>query len=132
MNKKFPSSLVEISTSSTKFYFVRVYASSQISSILGDLLYSNRMNTLMGVPVKVHVQHAKAFELPELPDNMAEILNLPKDSDNSAMPTMLHLRSVFLPLFKGKDVIITADMPTHFKWTTEKLNLLPTSCSAKE
>ncbi|GFY69949.1 hypothetical protein TNIN_488101 [Trichonephila inaurata madagascariensis] len=28
MNKKFPSSLVEISTSSTKFYFVRVYLKS--------------------------------------------------------------------------------------------------------
>ncbi|GFU19438.1 uncharacterized protein NPIL_532381 [Nephila pilipes] len=124
VNKKFPSSLVEISTSSVKSYFVRIYASSQISSILGDLFYSNRMNTLMGVPVKLHVQHAQAYDIPLLPDKTAELLNLPKGSDISAIPTMLHLRSIFLPSFKGEDVIITADIPMHFKWTTEKLNLL--------
>ncbi|GIY64586.1 uncharacterized protein CDAR_295821, partial [Caerostris darwini] len=124
VNKALKTSLVEISSSSVKYHFIRVYASSHICSILGDIMYSNRMNTVMGVPVKVRIEHCHAFDFQPLPENMTKALNLPKNVDCSVIPHMLHLRSIFLPKFKGEDVTITANLPPHFQWTTEKLNLL--------
>ncbi|GBN17459.1 hypothetical protein AVEN_7114-1, partial [Araneus ventricosus] len=124
VNTDLQTSLVEISSSSVRYHFVRVYASSQICSILGDMMYSNRMNTVLGVPVKVQIEHCHAFDLPPLPDKMTKTLNLPNGSNCSVMPTMLHLRSIFLPSFKGEDLTIVAGLPHHFQWTAEKLKLL--------
>ncbi|KAF8764860.1 Mitochondrial mRNA pseudouridine synthase like protein [Argiope bruennichi] len=124
VNKDLQTSLVEIASSSLKYHFVRIYASSQICSILGDIMYCNRMNTVLGVPVKVQIEHSHAFDSPPLPEKMTKALNLPKGATCSVMPTMLHLRSIFLPSFKGEDLTIVANLPHHFQWTAEQLKLL--------
>ncbi|XP_021002957.2 mitochondrial mRNA pseudouridine synthase RPUSD3 [Parasteatoda tepidariorum] len=125
-NKTVSSSLIEVASSSVVYHFVRVYASTRIVPILGDILYGSRMNTVLGMPVRLHIQHAQAQDMQPLPKKMSEALDLPKGlHGHTMMPTMLHFRSILLPTFAGKeDVIITAPPPIHFQWTAEQLNLL--------
>ncbi|XP_035232676.1 mitochondrial RNA pseudouridine synthase Rpusd4-like, partial [Stegodyphus dumicola] len=124
-NPALPTSLVEIATSSVKFHFVRVYASDRIATILGDVLYSSRMNTLLGVPVKTQIQKTLSFDMQPLPEKIAKELGVPKGAaGHSMIPTMLHLRSIILPSFRGEDLTLTAELPMHFRWTTDKLHLL--------
>ncbi|KAG8190725.1 hypothetical protein JTE90_024859 [Oedothorax gibbosus] len=125
VNPTLQTSMVEISSSSVKWHFVRVYASSRIAAILGDAIYSNRMNTFMGMPVKLHIEQASAFGMPPISEDIAKALYIEKGiKGHSRIPTMLHLRSIFLPRFKNEDVTITANLPTHFQWTAEQLKLV--------
>lgn len=127
VNTELSTSLVEIASSSVRYHFLRVYASSRVAPILGDILYGSRMKTLFGVPVKTQLSDSSESGFEPFPRKMSEILYLPTGTSGQLMiPTMLHLRSIVLPDYcqKDKDFTVTVKLPTHFQWTVERLNLL--------
>jgi 23S rRNA-/tRNA-specific pseudouridylate synthase len=52
------TALVEIQTSSIKWNFLRIYCADLMIPILGDHLYSCRIQSIMGVPTKIDISHA--------------------------------------------------------------------------
>lgn len=126
INKETSTSLLEIATSSAKWHFVKVYASSQASGILGDIIYSPRMRRLLGQPINMNLENITAYDVQPLPELLCQRLDLPCTVDGHLLvPVMLHLRSVVLPKYIGnKDLIINASAPPHFVWSCSRLNFI--------
>lgn len=130
VNKETSTAILEIATSSAKWHFVRVYASSQVSGIMGDTIYGLRMRRLLGQPISMNIENITAYDVKPLSEPLCHRLDLPCTVEGHLLvPIMLHLRSIVLPQYiDNKDVIINASAPPHFTWTCSKLDfILPLS-----
>lgn len=109
------ASLVEIDTSSTKNHFLRVYLSHTLSPILGDHIYGNRVQVVLGTRMAIGaIQADKLSTFQKIPANMLIKLS----AENSELvPNCLHLRTMTLAKFLSNKshLVITADPPEHFR-----------------
>lgn len=116
-----PSVLFEISTTKTKWHFLRVYPAHKGVAILGDNVYGSRVKWVFGKPVTISLFNSATRDLPTLPSSILRALEI---SQNKAVhiPTHLHLQRVTLAC-KKQQVIISAPPPRHFMYSCEKLSL---------
>lgn len=121
-NKEYAVSLVEIGTNQNKFSLIRCYAASKTSFILGDGRFAKRVRHVLGKPITLNPQAVPDAYYEPLPFTVRKRLLVPK---NSAIPLMVHLRSIIVPKFgKRKEVVISASkLPEHFDWTMYRLFL---------
>ena len=122
-NKSEPiCNLVEIETSSNKNHLVRLYMSHCLSSILGDHLYGNRVQDILGTRLAIG---------PILGDNLSTFQKIPAGiltrmqvEDSSIVPHCLHLSQVTLSRYdKKKPLVLRATAPPHFQSTCQFLDL---------
>ncbi|CAL8069323.1 unnamed protein product [Orchesella dallaii] len=118
--------LVEINTSSVVKNFLRIYMADKLAPILGDQLYSCRVQTLKGIPTKIDPTHlAPGASQQRLPKDMLAHLKLNSREDTIIIPTHVHLRSYSLHKFltMGKVLEFEAPYPPYFRWTCEQLGI---------
>jgi 23S rRNA-/tRNA-specific pseudouridylate synthase len=122
-NRELAVSLVEIASNQHKFSFVRCYAASKTSFILGDVRFAKRVRYVLGKPFTLNPQAVPDDPHYEpLQFGVRKKLLVPS---NSAVPLMVHLKSIIVPeLRKRKALIIsTTKLPEHFEWTLHRLQL---------
>jgi hypothetical protein len=115
--------LVEVSVHSTKNHFLRIYLSQQVSPILGDDIYGNRVQTIRGVRLIISpVQGDKISKFQKIPPGILTLLQV---QHSSVVPTCLHLRQFRLTSFggKSKDLIFTAEPPPQFVFACQSLGI---------
>lgn len=123
-NTQLAVSLVEIATTSMKFNFVRCYAASKTSFIIGDTRFAKRVRHVLGTPFTLSpgaVPTNDDFE--PLPFPVRKRLLV---SQNSHVPLLSHLQSIWLPGYgpKKTDIIIKSKkLPEHFDWSLHRLFL---------
>lgn len=123
-NSSYPvCNLVDIETNSNKNHIVRVYMSHCLSPILGDHLYGNRVQDVLGTRLAIG---------PILADNMLTFQKIPQEiltqmhvKDSSIVPHCMHLSQITLARFdKQKHLVLKAKAPSHFQSTCQFLNLI--------
>ncbi|XP_013775440.1 RNA pseudouridylate synthase domain-containing protein 3-like [Limulus polyphemus] len=130
INKPLSSCLLEITTSSVKWHFLRVYLANKVSCVLGDTLYSSRVRQILGQPFTISPYNTAAYDIQSLPNEVCSRLKIPTGiKGHTLVPVMLHHQSFLLPDFvsKGQDLLISALPPSHFLWTCSQLDILPES-----
>lgn len=121
--------LVEMNTSSITSNFLRVQCADKLAPILGDHLYSSRVQTLKGIPAKIDHTHLKpGTSFQKLTREMQECLKLKRADDSLFIPTHAHLRSYKVRKFvKGNPKLVlefVAPYPTYFEWTCKQLGII--------
>lgn len=122
-NKDYAVSLVEIATNQIKFSMVRCYAASKTSFILGDTRFARRVRHVLGKPITLSPPSVPDDNYEPLPAPIRKRLLVPR---NSAVPLMIHLRSIKIPRYgPGKTdlEITTTQLPDHFDWSLFRLFL---------
>jgi hypothetical protein len=97
-----------------------------LAPILGDHLFSSRVQTMMGVPTKIHPVHlVPGATAQKLTKPLLHILKLTDADDSLIIPTHIHLSSLTLKNYGGKreTILIHAPLHPHFQWTCDTLNL---------
>lgn len=121
-NKEFAVALVQIATNQTKFSFVRCYAASKTSFILGDVRFAKRVRHVLGRPVTLAAPAVPVNDNYEpLPFPVRKRLLIPA---NASVPLMIHLKSVKIPHYlpQKKDLeISTTKLPDYFDWALYRL-----------
>ncbi|XP_076333664.1 mitochondrial mRNA pseudouridine synthase RPUSD3-like isoform X2 [Tachypleus tridentatus] len=128
INKPLTSCILEITTSSAKWHFLRVYLASKVSFVLGDNLYSSRVRQIFGRPFTISPHNTAAYEIQSLPNEICSRLKIPNGiKGHMLVPVMLHHQSFLLSDFvsKGQNLLVSALPPSHFLWTCSQLDLLP-------
>ncbi|XP_057373214.1 mitochondrial mRNA pseudouridine synthase RPUSD3-like [Daphnia carinata] len=122
-----PCSLVEIDVSSTKNHFLRVYLAHLFSPVLGDHIYGNRVQDIMGKRLAISPLQADSLSVfQKIP---AEILTRLKVTESGIVPNCLHLSQMTLSKFASKDsnLVLKADPPPCFQYICQTFGLdLPT------
>jgi 23S rRNA-/tRNA-specific pseudouridylate synthase len=127
-NKKMAVSLVEISSTIVRWQFIRCYAASKASFILGDVRFAKRVRQVLGQPIILTPGNVPGYDNYEpLPIQIRRKLKVDR---NSSIPLMMHHKSIRLPLYgkrqKGEDLVVQSQtLPRHFEWTLKQLNLKP-------
>lgn len=120
-----PCSLVEIDVSSAKNHFLRVYLAYLFSPILGDHLYGNRVQDILGKRLAISpLQADRLAKFQKVPPNILTGLNL---SDSALVPTCLHLSQVTLAQFANKEssLVLSADPSPSFQYVCQAFDLNP-------
>lgn len=120
-------SLVEVNTSSLKNSFLRVFLAHTLSPILGDHLYGNRVQDVLGK--RLAISPIQAENLASFQKISPNILARLKVNESGRVPTCLHLSQLTLSQFWGKhsDLTIKAEPPPHFRYSCHALGVhLPT------
>ena len=114
--------LVEIETMSNKNHLLRVYLSHCLSPILGDHLYGNRVQEILGKRLAIApIQADNLSTFQKIPSETLKLLNL---SDSSVVPHCLHLHQLTLGQFNKKShLILRAEPPPHFEFACQSLNV---------
>lgn len=122
VNKQLATSLVEIRTNKTLHDFIRAYAASKASFILGDVKFAKRVKEILGVPVELSPKLAGRDGYEPLHFKVLQRLSV---QSNSNIPLLSHMYK--LNLYgdsRSEDVEIRCNnLPLHFDWTLQKLNL---------
>jgi len=116
---KGPLTLVNLSPSTTHNHLIRVYLSHKGFPLLGDRLYSYRVQTILGKKVKSRDNKVVSTnQIQILPSQTLELLGVSKD-DSWRIPAYIHRWRFILPgwLGKGKDLAIMAPPPHYFNKT---------------
>lgn len=123
-NKTLAVSLMEIATTNMKFSFVRCYAASKTSFVIGDTRFAKRVRHVLGVPFTLQPGGIPANDSYEpLPWPLRKKLLV---AQNSEVPLLMHLRAINLHSYlpKKQDLIISSSkLPHHFEWALNRLNL---------
>ena len=114
--------LVDIEANSNKNHIVRVYMSYCLSPILGDHLYGNRVQDILGTRLAIG---------PLLADNLSTFQKIPNEiltqmqvKDSSIVPHCMHLSQITLARFdKKQNLVLKAKAPAHFQSMCQFLNL---------
>merc|ERR1712071_145039 len=114
--------LVEMETSSNKNHILRVYMSDCLSPVLGDHLYGNRVQEIMGTRLALG---------PVLADNLSTFQKIPVElltrmqvKDSSSIPHCMHLSQITLAGFnKSEHLVLNAEAPSHFQSACTLLGL---------
>lgn len=127
-----PCSLVELNISSVKNYFFRVYLAHLFSPILGDHMYGNRICDIMGK--RLAINPLQADGLGKFQKISPDILTILKVSEGGLVPTCLHLSQVTLSQFTSRDsnLILKANLPPHFQYVSQALQLSQTSVNQSD
>ena len=115
--------LVEISASSTQHHFLRVYLAHRLAPILGDCLYGNRVQSILGK--RLAIGPVQADNLATFQKISPEVLRQLNLTDSETVPNCLHLREFKLRNFFGKkkDLVLKADPPDHFQYVCQTFKL---------
>ena len=116
-------SLVELDVSSLKGYFLRVYLSHLSAPVLGDHMFGNRVQDIMGKRLAISPLQADLLAtFQKIPSN---ILNHLKLSESALMPSCLHLNQLTLANFASRDsnLILTAEPPLYFQYICNSFGL---------
>lgn len=121
--------LVEVNTSAVRHNFLRVFLADKLAPILGDNLYSSRVQTVKGVPIKVDPSHCVAGQTPQkLSASLRECLNLKREEDSLMVPLHVHLRSYKLRGWIAGNrravLEIEAPYPDYYQWTCKQLGIV--------
>ncbi|XP_043280852.1 mitochondrial RNA pseudouridine synthase RPUSD4-like [Venturia canescens] len=117
------SSLVQIRSSTVRWHALRLLAATVLySPILGDEKYGSRIKNVLGKWVNVSPFVDAAKEPPKLDKHFLKKLDLQQGKE-SLIPTHIHLREMYLPMYKKKDrtLILTAPPMPEFTWTCKQL-----------
>ncbi|XP_064474569.1 uncharacterized protein LOC135388738 [Ornithodoros turicata] len=123
-NTVLSASLMEISTTSVGWHFLRAYPATKAACVLGDPM--NRVADVLGKPLPLTPLGGMQI----LPEAVCNQLKIPKGVEgNRRVPTMVHYRRLALPGYRGQmDFTITnPHLPLHFEWTLKQLQLLPST-----
>lgn len=116
-------SLVELDVSSVKNHFLRVYMAHLFSPILGDHLFGNRVQDIMGKRLAISPLQADGLaKFQKIPANILTVLNL---SESALVPTCLHLSQVTLAQISNKDssnLVLSADPSPCFQYVCQALD----------
>ncbi|RWS29540.1 RNA pseudouridylate synthase domain-containing protein 3-like protein [Leptotrombidium deliense] len=125
LNKQISSALVEVSSTTNKYNFVRTYVSSKTSFILGDTRMAARIKQVLGVPIQVSPYNVGYYDdyepLPKVIRDKLFVLH------NRQIPLMIHRHKLTLPMYnrdKSDLIIETNQLPHHFLWTLQQLQLM--------
>ncbi|KAK4011256.1 hypothetical protein OUZ56_020369 [Daphnia magna] len=122
-----PCSLVEIDVSSAKKHFLRVYLAHLFSPILGDHIFGNRVQEIMGK--RLAISPLQADNLSIFQKIPAGILTRLKVTESCIVPNCLHLSQMTLAKFASQDsdLVLKADPPPCFQYICQTFGLdLPT------
>ncbi|XP_002730528.1 mitochondrial mRNA pseudouridine synthase RPUSD3-like [Saccoglossus kowalevskii] len=98
---------------------LRVHMTTKLCRILGDHVYSSRIQTILGIPVLIDARNAMPGTQ-VLSEEVRHRMNLTSAVIDS-IPLHLHCVAMTLPSWKKKeDLIISAPLPKYF-WKTLKL-----------
>ncbi|XP_033105641.1 mitochondrial mRNA pseudouridine synthase RPUSD3-like isoform X2 [Anneissia japonica] len=123
-NVKLNSALIEMWPLKAYKHQLQVHTTSMLCSILGDHLYSNRVQSVLGTPVLIDPNEARTGPQ-KLPKMLRNAMNL-SVSRVPKLPLHLHYNQLFLRRPDG-DVHVTAPHPTYFKRSMKLLDLeMPT------
>ncbi|XP_066595692.1 pseudouridylate synthase RPUSD4, mitochondrial-like [Prorops nasuta] len=117
------SSLMEMKPSRTKYHAIRLFSATHLySPVLGDNYYGSRVQNVGGTYLNVDPFSECVLYPPKLDKKLLELLCL-TTSKQEIIPVHQHFRNYVLPDFlgNGKDLSLTAPLPSYFKWTCEKL-----------
>jgi len=118
----------EIRTDLTRWNFLRVYAAHALMPLLGDHLYSARVQSIMGVKVAIPALSIDPGTTNQkLSKEVMTALGLRRPEDTLIVPLHAHLQSYTICkyLFKKKELVIKAPPPAFFEWTCNQLGLHP-------
>lgn len=116
-------SLVEINVSSANKHFLRVFMAHRLAPILGDHLFGNRVQEIMGKRLAINpIQADKVSNFQKVPKKILSSLKL---DDPGLVPTCLHLSKIVLTRFnKDETLELSADLPTYFDFILRAVGLL--------
>lgn len=122
VNSSLATSLIEIGTNVRKWNFVRVYAASKASFILGDVKFSSRVKEVFGVPLTIspHIAGNESYEA--LHHSVRKRLAVTSNKD---IPLLSYLHRITLVGNKKQNTIevFSKELPQHFEWTLVQLKL---------
>lgn len=125
-----PAYLFEINTNTVANNFLRIFCVDRLAPILGDHLYSDRVQTLKGIPAKIDPTHLiPGSNHQKLSHRLLQALQLDKPEDSLIIPVHIHLRSYKVRKFidpSQADVCaeLEAPYPDYFKWTCEQVGIV--------
>ena len=114
---------MEIDVFSMRRHFLRVYFSYLLSPILGDHLFGNRVQTIMGKRLAISpIQADRLGTFQKIPKDILTLLGL---TDSARVPTCLHLNQMQLARFtdKNSNLVLTAEPPIYFQQVCKTLDL---------
>ena len=129
-NKKLSVSLLQINSTLIRWQFIRCFAASKSSFILGDVRFSKRVRQVLGQPVILSPGNIPGFdEYQPLAESVRRKL---KVRGNEEIPLMMHHKAITLPFYAKTNEGIKQDftieshsLPLHFQWTLKQLDLKP-------
>ncbi|XP_070558171.1 mitochondrial mRNA pseudouridine synthase Rpusd3-like [Ptychodera flava] len=111
--------LVELQPLKAYRHQLQVHMTTKLCCILGDHLYSSRVQSVLGVPVLVSTEQSKP-SVQVLSRELLHRMNL-TSGRMPFVPLHLHCAAITLPNWQNRaDLTITAPMPKYF-WKTLKL-----------
>ncbi|XP_071960318.1 mitochondrial mRNA pseudouridine synthase RPUSD3-like [Antedon mediterranea] len=123
-NRQLNCALIEMWPQKAYKHQLQVHSTSMLCCILGDHLYSNRVQSVLGVPVLIDPLQAKPGPQ-KLPKMLREAMNLTA-SKTANMPLHLHFHQLFIKRPAG-DLHITVPLPRYFQRSLQLLGLkMPT------
>ncbi|XP_038061259.1 mitochondrial mRNA pseudouridine synthase Rpusd3-like [Patiria miniata] len=121
-NQDLNCSLLELQPLKLQKLQFQVHLSNKLCSILGDRLYSNQIQDILGVPVLVD-PHQAAIGTQNIPAAIQKALGL-RAWHMARLPLFLHWYQVTLPSWRNKkDVSIKAAPPGYFIEALQRLGL---------
>ena len=124
------TSLISIQPNSIKWNFLCVYMANLLSPIIGDSMFSYRVKSVLGKPIKVEHQNSPVgYDKNYLSRTILGQLGITA-ADEINLPLHLHHFRTHLPKFyQNRDLNIYAPLPFYFKRSMESLEI---SCNAEE
>lgn len=122
-----PCSLLEIDVSSVKKHFLRIYLAHLLSPVLGDHIFGNRVQEIMGK--RLAISPLQADNLSIFQKIPTEILTRLKVPEGGTIPNCLHLSQMTLAKFASQDsnLVLKANPPPCFQYICQTFGLnLPT------
>ncbi len=118
-----PCSLVELEVSSVKSHFLRVYLGHLIAPVLGDHVFGNRVQDIMGKRLAIsplQADHLSSFQ--KIPADILKRLNV---TESALVPSCLHLNQLTLANFASRDshLVLKAEPPPYFQYVCSAFNL---------
>lgn len=115
------SSLIEIQSSTVKWHALRLYSATRLyAPILGDNLYSNRIQKIAGHWILVN-PFLKSINIPNPSQELLELLQL-TPAKTELIPCHIHARQILLLNFADKEnLTLEAPLIPPFDWTCKQL-----------
>lgn len=122
INKLNSASYLNVCTNQLRWNFVRCYVANKAAFVIGDLRFSANMKRILGETV---IETTNSFYKNNRIEPMNRtMLRALKVQSNRKVPLMLHLDSVYLERYEGRDLVIkTNKLPDHFQFALERLGL---------
>uniref|UniRef100_A0A0K2U114 RNA pseudouridylate synthase domaincontaining protein 3like [Saccoglossus kowalevskii] n=1 Tax=Lepeophtheirus salmonis TaxID=72036 RepID=A0A0K2U114_LEPSM len=118
------SALVCVSPSSIENHFIQLYMSDLLSPVLGDFLYSYRVNSINGYPTKVSHTSSPPNKVQKLSPWILNALGF-NPGEEYILPKHIHKYRIILKQFiSGKDdLVLVAPPPDYFMETCNALKV---------